>query len=535
MKVTNIALAYILKYKKDYVIGVLTSILITLVSVFLLLQIEVIIERHIPNQDFGAIVTISILIAGLVLTNAVLKFVNMSCFNRASLGLQYDVRRGIFSHLLKIRYNLFNKKSFGELNTTVINDVGEFSSILNNLITTSFTAILYWIVVFIILLSRNILLTLILFVFISVFYILINKLKKTFVRFAEQYTEARSKLNVTIDEAISSTETITLYGLQRHFVEKVRADNVDLKKKWLSWNITIPTIYSSIELAILVSYLLVIILGARMVTAGHLTYGELVLYIVFMPQLWERFSSVLELFSSLARLKVYAKRTFSTFALEEHEQDINEKNVLSLSEHTLEFKDVCFGYENEKTLFTDFNTRFDSNSLTIITGKSGRGKSTLFDLVLRLYDIRKGEISIGGESINDLSLDQLRSIVGIVHQDSQIIEGDVFENIRLGDTSITDETIIETIERYNFSFAFSDYGAKEFSTGQKRIISLIRMMLRNPEIILLDEITTNLDSYTEEVIYKFISEITKTKICLFISHFAIDNMTIGDYKILHID
>lgn len=293
-----------------------------------------------------------------------------------------------------------------------------------------------------------------------------------------------------------------------------------------------PAIQSSIEIAILITYLQTFIVGGILVSNNTLSIGGLLLFLSYLPQIWGKYGAVVDIYSGLLNTRVYAKRVLESLVNETYEENENqEQNIeCNLENPTLIIKDITFSYDNSKDIFKGFSEGFYSPGIYCIVGESGCGKTTLFQLLLRFYKVNGGAIFINNTNINNYPLHQLRSIIGIVHQDTYIINDTVIGNIKFGDTDITDEKIIDLSRRLCFDKYLSSlengyytrisHESKNISSGQKRLISLLRVLVREPKILLFDEITTNVDSFTEGLIHSFLQKISKEKICLLITHKA---------------
>ena len=523
---------FLVLYKSNILKCSILSIAINSIYVLLLYQFKTITDKYIPEHNTDSIYKIFIILLLMVFINYIFHRIYLGNLNKITFGIQYAIRRDVFAHTQKIKYDYFSQKSFGQINTNIIQDVESLCNCLFQRLVNSISQILYCIATLIILLGINIYLSLVLFGFIILFSLIIIKLKNKMEEYTESFAKSRAKLNENISDVVDGAKIISLYNLENNFITKLKEVNKEYNLKWLKTNIFSPLIQSSIEIAILITYLLVFILGGVLISNHSLTVGGLFLYIGYLPQIWGRYGSVVDIFSGFLNTGIFAERVLGSFETEVHEETVcHDNKIVNLCRNgraSIFITDIDFCYKKHYNIFHGFSAEFSKPGIYCIVGESGSGKSTLFDLLLGFYKVNGGEIKVNNIDVNDYPLNELRKQIGIVHQEPYIISDTVIENIRFGDITISDSRIIELSKSLGFDkyisimddSYYSEIGSKDvyITSGQKRIISILRVLVRDPDILLLDEITSNVDSYTELLIHKVLDDLSRKKICLFITH-----------------
>lgn len=530
----NHLMKYIDKYKKEIIIGLVVAILLNGITALFIYNLKNLIDKYIPRQDLRAIYLYCVYLLIMLIAQFVLSKMYTKYSTKIAAKLQYDIRNDIFQNMLKIKYENFSSKNFGEMNTKIIQDVEVLIEALFSRFVPSLSQIIYCGIAFALLFYTNLYLALSVLGFITVFSILIMQLKKAMVKYTDRYASVRSDLNIKINELVESVKIINIYQLEDMYINELQIKNFEVNDNWLKMNIFRPLIQSSIEIATLITYILTFIPGRKYIMSGTMTMGELLLFVSYLPQIWSRYSSVIDIFSAVVNIKIFSERVFESFILVGDGMDENWEPVVSNTKNnkmsSVIIKDIVYSYANGngKPIYEGFTAKFTEPGLYAIVGESGCGKSTLFNLILRFYTLTSGQICVNDVNINDYSIPQLRSIIGIVHQEPCIINGTLVDNIRFGDKTILDSDVEQILREYGLEHFFDfidnihestfNYKSKKITLGQMRIISILRVLIRNPEILLFDEITTSLDSYTETRIHLILKKVATTKICLFISH-----------------
>lgn len=530
---------------RNLTVAVIASIFMNFFAIAVTRQFSTVIDKYIPESDLPGLMCTA---TGIFLC-AVLYFICHVVFLKKSkeiaLGVQHRLRKLVFSHVMNCRYVYFVKKSQGQVNTNVVQDVETFCASVFERLLVSASNILFFVITFVLLFWVNIRITTVLVLYIVVVTIYMYSLKRIMARHASTYSAARSNMNEAILDLTAHQKSILLYGRQEMHTKRIYDRNKRMVHAWLKRNIFSPLIQSSVEVSILISYLLAFGIGWFELQAGKVSYGDLFLYLTYIPQLWNRYSSAIDVVTELAQAEVYAKRILDAVYREEREDELPrhpERNTTTEGGYPtgIQIRDLCFSFAPEYPIWNKFSMDFVKPGIYGISGPSGCGKSTLFDLLVGLYQPQSGQIIICEKDIAAYDLDELRKTVGIVPQDSYYVRGSILDNLTLFNTNITEEQLVHClteckIEKELSSIPFPineplQRNDPRLTSGQKRLICLVRTLLRQPKILLFDEVTAGLDSNTEIRILEIIKRLSEKHVCLFISHKQ-EDLQSADYLI----
>ena len=532
MKDYNIGklLRYLLPYRKQIAVVITATLACNIISILILYQFKAIIDRYVPERELQSVGWVALGILCLLLVQFVLNRLTIRLLNLLMAEVPYRIRNDVFDYTQRLKYEWFTRAKIGDMNTQIIQDVESLSASLFQRLAGSLTHAIYFAVTFGALLTVQARLTFLIALFMGIFSFAILGLKKSMTKHAEAYAAARSELNNSIHDTVHCAELAEQFGMQDFFLKRLTEVNRSCNRKWLMNNIYFPGIQSSMELATLVTYLIVFVAGARLIHNGAMTMGGLALFISYLPQLWNKYGSVIDLYNGYISLKVYCTRVFQLFTLglEEEAGAIQPVSGQGLTAPSLVADGIQFSFVPGRQVLQNVSFKVERPGLYAIKGESGCGKSTLFELLLGFYKVQDGKLIIHGVEAGRLSLEELRRLIGIVYQDVFLLHDTILSNIQYGDPSITEDKIMEAargigMDRYLDQLeaglhTIIGHPSSRLSNGQKRMISILRTLCRNPDILLLDEVTASLDSYSEKLIHQAIREISKEKIVLWITH-----------------
>lgn len=515
----NIVLLMKEKYK-SITLSIIYSFLLSILSVCFLYSIQMLSDIDIQSVPFGIL---AISAAIFVTIYAIIEYMYISNINEVEIDVRYKLRNQLHHRLMQVDYMTFSKQYYGEANTNIIYNVEQLGVLFFKQFPNSFTELLFLIVAFLSLIYINFYLAMMLLVFIIAFSCYIIFLKIKMEKYAKKYIEYRTKLNTSLDDYINQIRLLQLYGLEEDYANRVDCINKEMNCVWLKLNAFAPLIQSSIEIATLVSYLLVFGIGITLLELTIIDYAVVFLFLTYMPQIWTKYARVIEIYTYLTQGKAFAQQLYNDWdgdmVIAESEK-IYEKHKV---ENQIIIKNVSFYYEKSHTILREFSYVFQTSGICLVKGPSGCGKSTMFDLLSGLLKPNNGEILLNGVKIDNIK--NYTEILGVLHQETAIIEGSIIENIQWGNNKILAQEIQRFFEETGFSDSFTmdltehiSHRDNRLTLGMKRIISLARIMLRNPKILLLDEITSGLDSHTEVVICEYIQKISVTIPCIIITH-----------------
>ena len=464
--------------------------------------------------------------------NSFLSYIQQYIVSSVGENLTLSLRNDISKKINKLPLKYFDSHKKGDVMSRVTNDLEKVSLVMQvgfmQFISSCFTIILTIISMIIL----NLKLSLVIFIFIGISAIATNYVSSLSQRYYAYNFDAMGQLSGKIEEVYSGNRIIKIFNQQEDIIQEV----TELNKKQFEANRKAQfvdfAIYPTIRLLSQLGFVATAIIGGIMTLNGQISLGAIQAFLQYVNQVSEPVTQASYVIMSLQSAIAGAERVFELLDEEEEIADIkinqslfNEHNI---SRGKVDFKNVKFGYTDEKTLIKNLNLEVKPNEIVAIVGPTGGGKTTLINLIMRFYELNGGYISIDGININEIPRNTLRRQIGMVLQDTWLFEGTIAENIAYGNRDATREEIIaaakaaccdhfiRTLE-HGYDTVISGE-TSNISQGQMQLLTIARAMLTNPTIMILDEATSSVDTRTEVEIQKALSRLMKDKTSFVIAH-----------------
>ena len=464
--------------------------------------------------------------------NSFLSYIQQYIVSSVGENLTLSLRNDISKKINKLPLKYFDSHKKGDVMSRVTNDLEKVSLVMQvgfmQFISSCFTIILTIISMIIL----NLKLSLVIFIFIGISAIATNYVSSLSQRYYAYNFDAMGQLSGKIEEVYSGNRIIKIFNQQEDIIQEV----TELNKKQFEANRKAQfvdfAIYPTIRLLSQLGFVATAIIGGIMTLNGQISLGGIQAFLQYVNQVSEPVTQASYVIMSLQSAIAGAERVFELLDEEEEIADIkinqslfNEHNI---SRGRVDFKNVKFGYTDEKTLIKNLNLEVKPNEIVAIVGPTGGGKTTLINLIMRFYELNGGYISIDGININEIPRNTLRRQIGMVLQDTWLFEGTIAENIAYGNRDATREEIIaaakaaccdhfiRTLE-HGYDTVISGE-TSNISQGQMQLLTIARAMLTNPTIMILDEATSSVDTRTEVEIQKALSRLMKDKTSFVIAH-----------------
>ncbi|QUF85112.1 ABC transporter ATP-binding protein (plasmid) [Clostridium butyricum] len=464
--------------------------------------------------------------------NSFLSYIQQYIVSSVGENLTLSLRNDISKKINKLPLKYFDSHKKGDVMSRVTNDPEKVSLVMQvgfmQFISSCFTIILTIISMIIL----NLKLSLVIFIFIGISAIATNYVSSLSQRYYAYNFDAMGQLSGKIEEVYSGNRIIKIFNQQEDIIQEV----TELNKKQFEANRKAQfvdfAIYPTIRLLSQLGFVATAIIGGIMTLNGQISLGAIQAFLQYVNQVSEPITQASYVIMSLQSAIAGAERVFELLDEEEEIADIkinqslfNEHNI---SRGRVDFKNVKFGYTDEKTLIKNLNLEVKPNEIVAIVGPTGGGKTTLINLIMRFYELNGGYISIDGININEIPRNTLRRQIGMVLQDTWLFEGTIAENIAYGNRDATREEIIaaakaaccdhfiRTLE-HGYDTVISGE-TSNISQGQMQLLTIARAMLTNPTIMILDEATSSVDTRTEVEIQKALSRLMKDKTSFVIAH-----------------
>ncbi|MBP3591594.1 MAG: ABC transporter ATP-binding protein [Clostridia bacterium] len=529
----------ILKYLKRYHLLILFSALLALASVAISVYVPIRIGNAIDliigknNVDLQKILYILIEISLFILAGGLITFTMTKINNRITFSVTRDMRNETFTKLQSLPVSYIDKNPHGDLVSRMISDVDQFADGLLLGFTQLFTGLLTIVgtLCFMIVLNYKIALVVFLLTPLSLFIARFIA-TRTHAMFTAQAV-AKGEQTSLIDEMVGNKKLVHAFGYEERAIARFEQINqklygASLKAIFFS-SLTNPTtrfinnvIYAAV--ALVGGYTCIATVG----TASPFTIGMLSAMLVYVNQYTKPFNEISGVITEFQNALACAERIFSLRDAEAEEPDLKDATVLTDAKGEVTFRDVSFSYTEDKPLIRDISLDLHAGQHIAIVGPTGCGKTTLINLLMRFYDVKAGAILIDGKDIRTYTKNSLRDSFGMVLQDSWIQSATVAENIALGCPDASRERIIEAAKKThahgfikrlpNGYDTLVGEGGIELSAGQKQLISIARVMLLSPPMLILDEATSSIDTRTEILIQKAFDLLMEGRTSFIVAH-----------------
>jgi subfamily B ATP-binding cassette protein MsbA len=521
-------LTYIKPYRLVF-FGVLFSVILIAVSGALRPKIlQLAIDTNIATKTVEGFLPYVVLM-GLMLVFEVI-FQLFFIFYAGWLGQNVvkDVRVKLFNHLLRFKMQYYDNSSVGVLITRAVTDMERIADIFGQGLFTIFRDLLTMFVVSIFMIVMNWKLSLIVFIMLPVVLYATRVFQKYMKKAFEEVRTEVSNLNSFVQERITGMKILQLFTRETTEYKKFKEINERHKKGWLKtvWYnsifFPIAELSTSITIGLIAWYG-----GLNVVLSETASEGDLVSFIMFIPMLFRPLRQIADNFNTLQMGMVAAKRVFRV--LETHSQIQDNGTVVAKSfDGNISFKEVYFSYIKDETVLKGISFDVKAGQTVAIVGATGAGKSTIINLLNRFYEINEGVIAIDGTDIKQVTLASLRNQIAVVLQDVFLFADTILSNITLNNPDVTEAQVIQAAKDIGIHEFISSlpegyhYNVKErgvmLSSGQRQLISFLRAYVTNPNILILDEATSSVDSYSEQLIQTATDKITKGRTSIIIAH-----------------
>ncbi|AET60849.1 ABC transporter ATP-binding protein [Paenibacillus terrae HPL-003] len=519
---------YYRPYRTLFIIDFSCALLAALLELAFPLAVNRVVDDLLPSGNWKWILYACLGLLGIYVVSAGLNYVVTYWGHKLGINIESDMRKKLFDRVQKQSFRFFDNNKTGHLVSRMTNDLMDIGEIAHHGPEDLFIALMTLGGAFGIMLSINWKLAVLTFIIVPLMiYLSLYFSRKMNAAFHRMFSDI-ADYNARIENNVSGIRVVQAFSNEEHEMERFAENNGRFRKtkliayRIMAWNSSISFILMK-----LVS-LFVLVCGTWFVIKGQMTYGEFIAFVmlsnVFLAPI-KQINSVIETYpKGIAGFRRYLD-------LLESESDVEDlpgaKTVPHLNGE-IQFAGVTFGYENKDKVLRKVDLSIHAGETVALVGPSGAGKTTLCSLLPRFYDVEEGCITIDGMDIREMKLESLRSMIGIVQQDVFLFDGTVRENIAYGKLNSSEEEIWDAARRAQIEDLVRSYpegldtmigerGVK-LSGGQKQRLSIARMFLKNPPILILDEATSALDTETEAAIQQALTELSQGRTTLVIAH-----------------
>ena len=478
--------------------------------------------------DFDKIKIILLTLVALYIVSAILSFIQGFIMSGISQKLAYNLRDELSKKINRLPMSYFDKTTNGEVLSRFTNDIDTLAQSLNQSLTQIITAVTTLVGVFIMMLTISGIMTVAALVIIPIGMFAISMIIKRSQKFFAQQQEFLGNVNGQVEELYGGHLVVQAFNGQGDAIEKFDKTNEKLyQSAWKSQFLSglMQPLMSFIGN---LGYVLISILGGFLVIKNYIEVGDIQSFIQYVRQFNQPLNQIAQISNQLQATAASAERIFAF--LDEEEEPVTENDSVKVTRHEGEviFDHVRFGYDENKVIIKDFNAKVKPGQKIAIVGPTGAGKTTIIKLLMRFYDVNSGAIYVDGKNIKDYNRQELRSHFGMVLQDTWLFSGSIKDNIKYGKLDATDEQVKEAAKAAHVDHFIktlpSGYDmvlneeASNVSQGQKQLLTIARAILADPEILILDEATSSVDTRTEVLIQKAMDNLMENRTSFIIAH-----------------
>jgi len=526
-------LGYLKKYKVSLFFVMLFAIISTIFSVLAPsvmggITTELYDGVKTGEFDWQLIVILLVVLVALYLIAQLFAFLQNFGMAKITAKVMQTLRDEIDRKMHRTKLNYYDTRTNGEILSVITNDVDTVNNAISQNLTQIVTNVITAVGILLMMLRINVWLALIAVVMVPLSLVSALGVMKASTKHYGDQQNLLGDLNGFIEEMYNGQNVIQAYNYQDRACRRFDELNEALQKSAQSADTASGTITPITSLVNNAGYVVSAVLGCMMVLSGKMTVGNVQAMLQYSKQFAQPFTSIAGMAGSFGAAIAAANRIFELLDAEEEIPDPEEAKVPDTAEGCVEFKHVAFGYVPEKLLMTDVNISVKPGQKVAIVGPTGAGKTTLINLLMRFYEVNSGEITVDGVSTKEMTRKELRSRFGMVLQDTWLFEGTIHDNLAYSRDGITDEEI-ETAAKAASADSFIrtlpgsydmilSQGAENISQGERQLLTIARAMASNPEIMILDEATSNVDTHTEKMIQDAMARLMKGRTSFVIAH-----------------
>lgn len=478
--------------------------------------------------NFEAIANILITLLILYIVSMAFSSIQGFVMTNVAQKVTYKVRNDLAKKINKLPMRYFDKKTNGEVLSIISNDVDMLSQNLNQSITQIITAICTLIGILVMMISISIEMTIIAILILPITIFVVSKIAKKSQKYFKAQQDHLGYIDGQVEEVYSGQLIVKAFNGEEKVIKTFEEENDNLyHSAWKSQFLS-GLMHPIMNFIGNMAYVGVAILGGYLAAKGTITVGNIQSFIQYMKQFTQPISQIAQISGMLQTMVAAAERVFEFLEEEEEVQELEQPISTMGLNGNVKFEHVAFGYDPDNIIIHDFNAEVHDGQKIAIVGPTGAGKTTMVKLLMRFYDVNSGGIYIDGNNIKDFNRGDLRKMFGMVLQDTWLFSGSIKDNIKYGKPEATDNEVIEAAKAAHVHHFIKtlpnsydmilNEETSNISAGQKQLLTIARVILANPKILILDEATSSIDTRTEIQIQSAMDNLMKGRTSFIIAH-----------------
>lgn len=518
---------YIGRHKKKMILSLIYSAISAAAALVGPMLIQRGIDVAVPNRDYRQLVILAVIMLASIIVSILFSRVRSKYMIEVGQDIVYDIRKDLFEHLQKLPFQFYDDRPHGKILTRVINYINNVSDALSNGIINLVLEVFNLILIAAFMFMCNVKLTFVVLAGVPLLLVVVLILKPAQRRAWQDVSNKSSNLNAYLHESLDGMKITQAFTREDENAEIYGKLNDKCYKTWMKAQYTSNLIWLSVDNISSWVVGAMYIIGLLLLGPG-MQIGTLIAIASYAWRFWQPILSLSNLYNTFINAIAYLERIFEMMDEPVTVDDAPDAKTLPEISGAVKFDDVTFSYDGSVNILENFNLDVKPGESIALVGPTGAGKTTVVNLISRFYNINKGKVEMDGYDIAGVTLNSLRSQMGIMLQDSFIFSGTIMDNIRYGRLDATDEEVIaaaKTVRAHEFISQMEDgyytqvnERGSRLSQGQKQLVAFARTLLSDPKILVLDEATSSIDAKTERLLQEGLNALLEGRTSFIIAH-----------------
>lgn len=520
--------SYLKPYKKEVVIVVLLMIIIMISTLINPMLLGIAIDEFIAKKNVTGLIYMA---GAMILINiaAMLAFKGrIRLMSSITNNILINIREELYTHIQKLSFGFFDSRPVGKILARVIGDIDSLKDLFDASIMRLIPEVLTLICVGVVMFVMNFRLALCALIIMPVLFIGIFTIERIGTEKWRKFRQKKSNLNGFIHEDFSGIKLVQAFAAEDNRKRSFKEMNDSMIDSFISCVKVNDFFWPIVSMCSGVGTMLVYIFGVKFIQNGTVEVGTLISFTWYVSMFWKPIIRLSDFYNSLITNIAGGERIFEILDMEPDIYASEESKDMPKINGNVEFKNVSFSYDESTQVLNDVSFNVEEGQSIALVGATGAGKTTIINLISRFYDVNEGAVLIDGHDVKSVTLESLRSQMGIMLQDTFLFSATIKENIKYGKLDASDEEVIKASKAVNahdfimkmpkgYDTEINERGSR-LSVGQRQLISFARALLANPRILILDEATSNIDTATEILVQKGIEQLLKGRTSFVIAH-----------------
>jgi len=526
-KVLRRTMKYVRPFRTAFYGTAAITILLSFMAPVRTYLVKIAVDDKIQFGDVEGLKQIIAVLVVLLVFHAGLQFLQSYLANWLGQAVILDIRKKLFKHVVSFKLKYFDNTPIGTLVTRVTSDIQTIADVFSSGLLNIVSDILQLIMVLGFMFYINWELTLIVLVPVPILLISTIFFKRAIKTAFIEVRKNVAKINTFIQEHVTGMNIVQIFNREEEEMRRFKEVNKEHRNAWLKTVWANAVFFPVVEILSASSIALLVWWGARGVISGYANIGDVMAFILFIHMIYRPIRQLADRFNTLQMGMVAANRVFNVLDTKEHISDEGSNTEINVK-GDISFKDVWFAYKEDNYVLKGVSFDVQEGQTLALVGATGAGKSSIINVLTKFYEIQKGTISIDGLNINEFTLEHLRQVTAVVLQDVFLFDDSILNNITLNNDLITKDKVIEGakligVHDYIMSLEGGyDYQVRErgamLSVGQRQLLAFLRAYVYNPQILILDEATSSVDTQSEQLIQRAIEKLTEGRTSIVIAH-----------------